>query len=160
MFYTVKKHIYILLLSIFSLSLSACSLEENVENLYRKEKPLEAEIVIPDSFSENKQETIEVILTQDGSKVEGADFVHFEIWKQDGSLHYSMEEALEIGKGMYLLSKDFESQGLYFIKIHAGNNGSTIMPTKQFIVGELSKSELEYLQKDLENPNQNSEHHH
>jgi hypothetical protein len=156
----VKKNICILILSIFSLSLSACSLEENVDNLYRKEKPLEAEIVIPDSFSEDKQETIEVVLTQDGSEVEGADFVHFELWKQDGSLHYSMEEAEEAGKGKYLLSKDFDSQGLYYIKIHAGNNGSIIMPTKRFIVGELSKSELEFLQKDLENPNQNHEHHH
>jgi hypothetical protein len=159
-FSAVKKNVCILLLSIYSLSLSACSLEENVEHLYREEKPLEAEIVIPDSFSEDKQEIIEVILTQDGKKVEGADFVHFEIWKQDGSLHYSMEEAVEVGKGMYLLRKNFDSHGLYYIKIHAGNNGSIIMPTKQFTVGELSKSELEFLQKDLENPNTNHEHHH
>jgi hypothetical protein len=140
--------------------LSACSLEQDVANLYKKEKPLQLEIVIPESFSENKEETIKVVLTQDGKKVEGADFVHFEIWKQDGSLNYSMEQAEEVGNGSYSLSKNFDSDGLYYIKVHASNDGSIIMPQKQFIVGELSKSELEFLQKGLQRQKVNHEHHH
>ncbi|MDP1420117.1 FixH family protein [Peribacillus simplex] len=157
----MKKNICISLIFIFSLLLSACSLEQDVANLYKKEKPLESEIVIPESFSENKQETIKVVLTQDGKKVEGADYVHFEIWKQDGSLNYNMEKAEEDGNGTYSLSKEFDSEGLYYIKIHASNDGSIIMPQKQFIVGELSKSELEFLQKGLEKNDESShEHHH
>ncbi len=35
-----------------------------------------------------------------------------------------------------------------------------IMPQKQFIVGELSKSELEYLQKGAQKQNAPHEHHH
>jgi hypothetical protein len=159
-FFAVKKNIGISLIFIFSLLLSACSLEPDVANLYKKENPLESEIIIPESFSENKQETIKVVLTQDGKKVEGADFVHFEIWKQDGTLNYSMEQAEEVGNGTYRLSKEFDSDGLYYIKVHASNDGSIIMPQKQFIVGDLSKSELEFLQKGVQKQNEHHEHHH
>ncbi|WP_413303809.1 FixH family protein [Bacillus sp. 1P10SD] len=151
---------YIFLLMILSVFLSACSLRKDAADLYKKETPLKAEIVIPDSFSENKQETIKAILTQGGKKVERADFVHFEIWKQDGTLQYPMEEARNSGNGTYTLSKEFDKDGLYFIKLHAGNDGSIIMPQKQFIVGKLSKSELEFLQKDVPVQNGTQEHHH
>jgi hypothetical protein len=156
----MKKNRYISFIFVFSLLLSACSLKEDAADLYKKEKPLEADIMIPESFSDNGQETIQVVLTQDGKKVEGADFVHFEIWKQDGFLTYNMEQAEEAGNGTYMLSKELDSDGLYYIKVHASNDGSTIMPQKQFIVGELSKSELEFLQKDLPKQNENHEHHH
>jgi len=156
----VKKNICLSFVLIFSLFLSACSLEEDVADLYKKENPFEAEIVIPESFSNNKQETIKVVLTQDGKRVESADFVHFEIWKQDGSLNYNMEQAEEVGNGMYSLSKEFDSDGLYYIKVHARNNSSLIMPQKQFIVGEFSKSELESLQEGLQKNEGNHEHHH
>lgn len=143
-----------------SVCLSACSLKEDVADLYKKETPLEAEIVIPDSFSDNNQETIKAILTQGGKKVKNADFVHFEIWKQDGTLQYPMEEARISGDGTFSISKDFDKEGLYFVKLHAGNDGSIIMPQKQFIVGKLSKSELEYLQKDVPIQSNINEHHH
>ncbi len=156
----MKKNICISFIFIFSLLLNACSLEQDVANLYRKEKPLESEIVIPESFSDNKKETIKVVLTQDGKMVEGADYVHFEIWKQDGTVKYNMEEAVEEGNGTYSLNKSFDGDGLYYIKVHASNDGSMIMPQKQFIVGELSKSELEFLQKGLQKQNENHQHHH
>lgn len=144
----------------FCLLLSACSLEPDAADLYKKEKPLESEIVIPESFSANKQETIKAVLTQDGKKVEDADFVHFEIWKQDGTVKYNMEEAVKEDNGTYSISKDFNSDGLYYIKLHASNDGSIIMPQKQFIVGELSKSELEFLQQGLPKQTETHEHHH
>ncbi|MFC0275016.1 FixH family protein [Metabacillus herbersteinensis] len=156
----MKKNICISFIIIFSLMLSACSLEPDAANLYKKEKPLESEIIIPKSFSDNKQETIKVVLTQAGIKVEDADFVHFEIWKQDGSLKNNMEQAEEEGNGTYSLNKNFDSDGLYYIKVHAGNDGSIIMPQKQFIVGELSKNELEFLQKGLQKQEESHEHHH
>lgn len=156
----MKKYICISFVLIFSLSLSACSLEEDVANQYRKEKPLESEIFIPESFSDNKQETIKVVLTQDGKMVEGADYVHLEIWKQDGTVKYNMEESVEEGNGTYSISKSFDSDGLYYVKVHASNDGSIIMPQIQFIVGELSKNELEFLQKGLLKQNENHENHH
>lgn len=156
----MKKNICISLIFIFSLLLSACSLEKDVTNLYKEETPLAAEIIIPASFSANTKETMKVVLTQGGKKVENADFVHFEIWKQDGSLKYSMEQAEEEGNGTYTLSKNFDSDGLYYIKAHASNDGSIIMPKKQFIVGKLSESELKFLQKGSQKQEESHKHHH
>ncbi|RRN73978.1 hypothetical protein EI200_04700 [Peribacillus simplex] len=156
----MKKNICIFLIFIFSLSLSACSLEKDVANQYKEETPLESEIIIPESFAANKQETIKVVLTQGGKMVRSADYVHFEIWKQDGSLKYSMEQAEAEGNGTYRLSKNFDSDGLYYIKVHASNDGSIIMPQKQFIVGKLSESELKFLQKGLQKQEESHQHHH
>jgi hypothetical protein len=156
----MKKHIFIFFVFILLFSLSACSLKEDVEELYEKETPLEAEIITPDSFSKNKEETIKVVLTQDSKIVENADYVHFEIWKQDGSVHYDMEQANENGKGTYSLSKSFDQDGLYFIQVHASSNGSIIIPQKQFIVGELSESEKEFLKDGTQKQETNHEHHH
>lgn len=142
-----------------SLLLSACTLDENAADLYKKEQPLEAKLFLPEKFSGGK-ETIEVILTQDEKKVDEPDFVHFEIWKQDGSVHYPMEEAESLGNGTYSVTKDFESDGLYYVKVNAGSRGSIISPQMQFIVGELSKEELEFLQKGLKTEEQAEEPHH
>ncbi|MFF2288962.1 FixH family protein [Peribacillus butanolivorans] len=156
----MKKNICIFLIFIFIILLSACSLEKDVTTLYKEETPLESEIIIPESFSANTQETIKAVLTQGGKRVVGADFVHFEIWKQDGSLKYSMEQAKEEGNGTYSLRKNFDSDGLYYIKVHASNDGSIIMPQKQFIVGELSESDLKILQKGMHKQEESHEHHH
>ncbi|WP_309487698.1 FixH family protein [Bacillus sp. SD075] len=155
----MTKYICISLILIFNLLLNMCSLEKDVTTLYKEETPLEAEIIIPASFSANTQETMKAVLTQGGKKVENADFVHFEIWKQDGSLTYSMEQTVEEGNGTYTLRKNFDSDGLYYIKVHASNDGSIIMPQKQFIVGKLSKSELKFLQKGSQKQ-ESHEHHH
>jgi hypothetical protein len=159
MFATVKKTTIFMLTIMFSLLLSACSLNEDAASLYKQETPLQAEIIIPETFSEGK-ETIKAVLTQNGKTVENAEFVHFEIWKQDSSLKYEMEQAAEEGNGTYSITKSFESDGLYYVKVHAGNNGSIIMPTKQFIVGELSERELKFLQEGARKQEGSHENHH
>ncbi|MFP3918377.1 FixH family protein [Lysinibacillus telephonicus] len=156
----MKKNIFIIFILIISAVLSGCSLKPNVEKLYKEETPLEAEIIIPNNFSDNEKETIQVNLTQEGEKVKDADFVHFEIWKQDGTVKYYMEEANNLGNGTYSISKDFDSEGLYFVKVHAGNKGSIIMPRKQFVVGELSESDLDFLRKGAQSEIEVHEHHH
>ncbi|MBO0587481.1 FixH family protein [Sporosarcina sp. E16_8] len=156
----MKKSIGISLILIFSLLLGACSLKQDVANLYKQETPLESEIIIPESISANKQETIKVILTQDGKKVEGADYVQFEIWKQDGSVKFDMEQAEDEGNGTYSLSKKIDSEGLYYIKVHASNHGSIIMPQKQFVIGELSENEKKFLRKGKPKQQESHENHH
>ncbi|MDN4495251.1 FixH family protein [Ureibacillus aquaedulcis] len=156
----MEKMKFLLFVLTSCLLLSACSLKEDAADLYKKESPLEAEVILPDAFLDDQQETIEVLLTQDGKEVNGADYVHFEIWKQDGSLHYNMEPAKAMGYGLYALSKDFHSDGLYYLKVHASSNGSVISPQMQFVVGELSKEELKILQQDLPATEGGHEHHH
>ena len=52
-----------------------------------------------------------------------------------------MTDAVEVGDGVYTVTKTFDNEGLYFIK-HSGNNGSIIIPQKPFAVGKLSEAEL------------------
>ncbi|PLS18211.1 hypothetical protein CVD28_07940 [Bacillus sp. M6-12] len=141
----MKKTMIFSLVIIFTLILNACTLKQDVAQLYKEEKPLQIEIITPENFSSDHIGTVKAILTQDGKPIENPDFVHFEIWKQDGSVNYGMEEANEEGKGTYSMNKSFKSEGLYFIKVHASSNGSIIMPQKQFIVGKLTESDKEFL---------------
>lgn len=143
-----------------ALFLSACSLDENVAELYEQKSPLEADIMIPEYFAEEESEQIQVQLTQGGETVENPDFVHLEIWKQDGSLNYGMEEAENLGDGTFGLSKPFDKDGLYYVKVHASSAGSMIVPTKQFIVGELSQSDLDALQNGIKQEGDTGGHHH
>lgn len=140
--------------------LGGCSLDENTEELYKTEQPLHADIILPESFSAGEEVPIRAVLTQNGKKVADADYVHFEIWKQDGTVHYPMEEAADAGEGVYQLVKKFEQDGIYIIKVHASSAGSLIMPQKRFVVGELTEAELEELMKEGEAPSGSHEGHH
>lgn len=143
-----------------SLVLAACSLNTGVASLYKEESPLHADIQIPESFKDNAEDVISIALEQNGGSVENPDFLHAEIWKQDGSLSFPMEEVEQDENGTFYVKKDFDEDGLYFIKLHASSNGSIITPKKQFIVGELSDEELEILQEGAQEEEVDHEHHH
>lgn len=150
-----------LLIAIISTLLSACS--SNVDksiNLYQTEIPLEVNVSVPNQLTLDKENTISVLLTQNGNSVTSADFVHFEIVKQDGNINYGMSEATNNGDGIYSKQITFDSNGLYFITIHAGNNGSIIKPTKQFIVGTLTENDKLFLQQNtpIQEINHNGHH--
>ncbi|NQD66975.1 hypothetical protein HP456_13750 [Bacillus haikouensis] len=152
-----KKWNYFSLL-ILSLMLGACSPNEDAAELYHKESPLQADIIMPEAFSGN--DPFKVSLTQDGKKIDDANFVHFEIWKADGTFRLPMEEAEPAGDGTYTFNQNLTEDGLYYVKVHAGNNGSIIMPTKPFAVGELSKSDVEALNGMAPVESSNHEGHH
>ncbi|WP_034761388.1 FixH family protein [Rossellomorea vietnamensis] len=152
---TTLKYVSILFLCTL---LGACAPKEDATELYHQESPLQADITMPDDFSGN--DPIKIELTQDNKTVEDADFVHVEIWKGDGSFHDGMEEAENAGKGMYTFKKDLSKDGLYYIKVHAGNNGSTIMPTLPFAVGELSKADVDALNDHAPAESGNHSQHH
>nr|WP_276541817.1 FixH family protein [Bacillus infantis] len=128
--------------------------------MYKKEQPLQADIILPESFAAGEDVPIRAVLTQNGKKMADADYVHFEIWKRDGTVHYPMEEAADKGEGVYQLAKKFEQDGVYTIKVHASSAGSLIMPQKRFVVGELTEAELEELMKEGEAPSGSHEGHH
>ncbi len=156
----MKKIIGIILLALFTLILSACSLRSDAADLYKKESPLLVEVELPESVSTGEEVVLEAVLKQDGEIVERADFVHFEIWKQDGSVRYPMEEAEEAGDGVYKMPIQFEDEGLYYLEVHTGNKGSIVSPQHQFIVGELSDEEMESLKQGPAPAEETPEHHH
>lgn len=68
--------------------------------------------------------------------------------------------SIGIGDGSYELSKDFNCDGLYFVKGHASNKNFIIMLQKLFVVGDLSYGDLENLQKDTNNNEVVHQYHH
>ncbi|MNI42996.1 hypothetical protein D3C81_1643650 [compost metagenome] len=150
----------VVLLVIFSVLLSACSLRSDAAELYKQEKPLEAAIVIPELLSKDEPQTIKVVLTQGGQPANQADYVHIDLWKQEGTVKLSMEEAAEDGNGVYHINTTFDSDGLYYIKVYASSNGSIIMPRKQFVVGGLSESEWDAIRKNEPEEIEGHHHHH
>ena len=138
--------------------LGACSSKENAADLYRQESPLQADITMPEEFSGGVP--IKIYLTQDEKTIDNADFVHVEIWKSDGSFRNPMEEATNAGNGNYTFDKTLTEDGLYYIKVHAGNNGSTIMPTLPFAVGELSKDDVKTLEGQVPDDSGDHSGHH
>ena len=148
------------LISIGLFLLSGCTLRSDVADLYKQEVPLQVEMNIPEVLSAGEEVTLEATLRQNGEPVEKANFIHFEIWKQDGSVRYPMEEAIGLGSGVYQLPVQFESEGLYYLEVYAGNNGSLVSPQHQFVVGELSDSELESLKQGPSPEEEAPEHHH
>ncbi|MGI8387126.1 FixH family protein [Robertmurraya sp. P23] len=150
----------VFLIAIIGLFLGGCSLKEDVAELYLQEQPLHTEVVLPDTITSQEQVPIKVILTQDGKKVEEIDSVEFEMWKHDDYLHATIEKPDKLEEGIYGINKTFDRDGLYYIKIHASKGGAIIIPQVQIVVGELSKSELEYLQKDVREKEEGHDHHH
>lgn len=140
------RNFYILPI-ILLIVLSACSNQKDLAGLYPQESPINIEELFPETFTVNQSANFKVQLTQAGKAVENPDFVHFEIWNQEGTVYHSMEEAVEEGNGIYSLSKKLEKEGLYFIKIHASSKGSIIIPQKQFVVGTLTEKDVEFLAK-------------
>ena len=129
------------------LLLSGCSLRGDAADLYSQETPLQVEVAMPETVEAGSKTAVEVILRQDGKLVEGADYVHFEILDADGSVHSPMEEAAEKGKGVYGFEMQFENDGLYYLAVHAGNDGSAVNPRHRFIVGTLSEEEAGKLEQ-------------
>lgn len=156
----MKKAHAMLFLVVICLILQGCSVRSDAADLYKKEKPLEVEMVLPESISSNEEIMIQASLTQDGKPIEDAGFVHFEIWKQDRSVSYPMKEAKAAGNGTYQMAVTFKSDGLYVFKVHAGTNDSLISPQMQFVVGELSDTEMEALKKGPIKNEGTSGHHH
>lgn len=142
------------------LSISGCGLRDDAADLYKQEAPLHVEIENELEISPNQKTEIQAILTQNGQAVIDADFMHVEIQKQDGTVAVPMEEAINEGNGIYSFSTHFKKDGLYYIRIHAGNGGSHISPRKRIIVGELSEAEMELLKRGPKNQGGPSGHHH
>jgi len=154
----IRLSILLVILSIFLLT--GCSLQDHVEKKYKAEAPIDATFIIPKSMAAHVPQTVQVTLKQNGKMMTNPDYVHYEMWKQDGSMSLPMNEMNEVRDGVYEVTKSFDRDGLYFLKIHAGKQDAQIMPTAQLIVGKLSPSEQDFLQKGAVEPPKDHQHHH
>ncbi|WP_240675788.1 FixH family protein [Ammoniphilus sp. CFH 90114] len=143
--------------------LTACSfdsLSEDAAGHYKVESPLQVDILLPEPVLLHEPQFLNVILVQNGKPVNGLDDVQFTVWKNGSPDSNEVMMANRDGRGQYYVEKTFIEEGLYYVKVQASSNGSTIMPTKQFIVGELSEKDLLELQKGHQAPKQSHENHH
>ncbi|WP_342455360.1 FixH family protein, partial [Planococcus sp. A6] len=142
------------------LLLSACSVRGDAADLYKQEAPLQIAAEVPEEIAPGETVNVKAKLTQNGEPVDEANFVHFEVRKQDGSIPYPMKEAQALGGGVYEMEASFKSAGLYFLEVHAGSGDAISNPHYQFIVGDLSESELDSLKEGPEPDEGSSGHHH
>jgi len=159
----VNRFKHVLYIFFFTICISGCSayaLNENAVDYYKKERPLEVDIVVPEPILLNEPQFLKVILKQDGEVVTGANDVRFTIWKKDVSTAKEVIVAKDDGNGEYSVEKTFHEDGLYYVKVQASSKGSTVMPTKQLIVGNLTEEELHDLQKNSPKQIHNHEGHH
>lgn len=143
--------------------LTACSfnsLNEEAVDYFKKETPLQVNLIVPQPITLNETQSLKAILMQNGEAVAGLNDVQFILWKKDSPGNKQAMNASNDGNGEYSVEKIFTEQGIFYVKVVATSNGSAIMPTKQFIVGELSEEELKDFQKQSLSPQHNHDDHH
>lgn len=136
--------------------------EENKEHgeMSMDEQPqmLEANIILPEAISPNEEVTLKVEVTQGDEIVEDAHEVMFEIW-QDDKEKSEMIEAKHEGKGVYSITKSFEQDGIYHVQTHVTARDLHVMPTKRFVVGEVSEEEMSEVEQEEMHEEHNHEDH-
>ncbi|WJQ82914.1 FixH family protein [Brevibacillus brevis] len=152
----MKIYVQFLSILLFSLFLTACSVDKEAVSLYKQEKPLEIDISVPHPVLLNKPQLFKAVLHQNGKVVDDAEEVRFTIWKKDSSNKNETIAATNVDNGVYTVERTIDKEGVYYVKVNASANGSRIMPTKQFIVGEITE-EIDSVKK--QDPEQNHEHH-
>lgn len=125
-----KTLVFLGLITIFVLA--ACNNES-------KEPPMpvmvDVAIQLPDTIQVNEQVELKALVTQGDEKVNDADDVEFEIWK-DGApedSHKKNQGELQ-GEGIYSVQKTFSEPGTYYVISHVTARDLHVMPKKQFIV--------------------------
>lgn len=143
-------------------SLAGCAVDSDAAEQYTVVHPLSIKFTIPKDLQPDakKKQTFEATVWREAKLAQKVDYVHFEIWKADGTVRYSMEPAEETKPGVYTIAKALPKSGLYYVKAHASSEGAMIMPTRQFIVGKLSTQDLKILQGGAKPAGGSSGHHH
>ncbi|MYL18944.1 hypothetical protein GLW04_03520 [Halobacillus litoralis] len=152
-----RNTLFILVVSL--VLLTGCQLREDAASLYKEENPLEAEISVPDDLVKGGSAAITVTLTQNGQPVKDPDFIHMNWTRPDGT-SVGMRSMRNLKDGSYRSEQSLEFDGLYFLKVHASNEGSTITPTRQVVVGQLTPEDIQYLQEQAPADIKNHEGHH
>ena len=157
----MKRTIILYLITIVSVFLSACtSPDPNAKNHYYSKAPLAIDIQIPNQFPIETSTKSQARFTQGNQEISHPDFVHFIIWKHDGSMNSGMVEAINEGDGIYSFQTKIPKDGLYYVQVHASYNGELLLPTKQFIVGNLTVSEKQIILDNASTENTNGGNHH
>jgi hypothetical protein len=154
---------YLFICAIFSMFMivSACTANTDPAKLSQDiTQIVEVEIIIPEKLDVNTEHDLSVHVIQGEEDVTDATDVQFEIWKVNSSETGELIEANHLSNGIYSISHAFDEDGIYYIQSHVTARGLHVMPTRQIMVGEISKEELEMLEKDTNNQDGANHHTH
>ncbi|WP_408010439.1 FixH family protein [Pseudalkalibacillus sp. A8] len=134
----MNKLKWLVLLMVLILTVTACSdQEEHSDHAEKKDISVEAlkvDLQGPDTLRKDEVGHFEAIVTQGNEKVDDADEVEFEIWKDGSKKESTLMEAQNEGDGVYSVEHTFEEEGEYIIQSHVTARDMHTMPTKKVIV--------------------------
>lgn len=128
----VKRKVFLLLVSALLIIMAACSHNEHEQSAI-----LNVKIQVKSPLEVNKETEIACFVTYGNEKVDDADEVKFEIWKQ-GSEQHEMLKAKHKGNGKYTVTKTFTEAGTYSIVAHVTARSMHNMPKIDVVVGNPS----------------------
>lgn len=134
----VKRKMFFFLASFALILIAACSHTEHGE----EQAILNVKIEAKSPIDVNKATEIACVVTYGNEKVDDADEVKFEIWKQ-GSEKHEMLPAKNKGNGKYAVTKTFTEAGTYSIVAHVTARNMHNMPKTDIVVGNPSASSME-----------------
>lgn len=102
-------------------------------------EPLDVGITIyPTPNEVNQEVTFEAAVTQGDDKVDDAQSVEFEIWKNDEESHEKIKGELQ-KDGIYAVKKTFKEAGTYQVIAHVSARDMHAMPQREFDVVDLNQ---------------------
>ncbi|WP_456272192.1 FixH family protein [Bacillus sp. AK031] len=137
-----SKLLIILTLIAIAVIFAACSNKGN-ESHSNDEAPEMVEVQInlgSENLQPGREAAIEAVVTQGDEKVEDADEVLFEVWRDGQEVHEEIEGKHE-GNGVYAISQTFEKPGTYYVIAHVTARDMHTMPKKEFNVGDTSEEQ-------------------
>jgi len=147
------KKFFLLLTLVF---LAACGDNEINQSQNKEEEiyPLEVVLQMPEKAEANESISLKAIVTYGNEKVEDANEVQFEIWKEGNKESNNMIEASHVGDGIYEISYSFSEEGIYYVQSHVTAKDQHNMPKKQITIGDTHNIDEE------QNEHTQTNHHH
>ncbi|GEN34051.1 MULTISPECIES: FixH family protein [Aneurinibacillus] len=93
----------------------------------------------PQSPQPEEETTFSVTVTQGGEKVNDADDVKFEIWREGQKEKHTMVPAEKSGEGVYSAKQKFDKPGTYYVMYHIDARGLHSMTNHKIEVKDKKK---------------------
>ncbi|MGA9288367.1 MAG: FixH family protein [Anaerobacillus sp.] len=96
---------------------------------------LDVALDTPEKAEAGETLTFTATVTQDDEKVDDADEVMFEVWKEGAKDDSEMIEASNDGDGVYSAEKTIDENGKYFVQSHVTARDLHTMPKNEVMIG-------------------------
>jgi hypothetical protein len=96
---------------------------------------LDVALDTPEKVEKGEKVTFSATVTQGDEKVDDADEVMFEVWKEGSKEESEMIEASHDGDGVYSAEKQLDEAGKHFVQSHVTARDLHTMPKNEIMVG-------------------------